>query len=58
MQISNLVLNNNVTFFVDMQGSRVILLQARIDNKNDMPRLYSLAQEKLNEIVSLLRLAA
>jgi len=54
MRLQSLISQNSVVFFTDMDGSRVIVLEARLESRNDMPRLYMLARERLSEIMFLM----
>lgn len=54
MRLQSLISQNSVVFFTDMYGSRVIVLEARLESRNDMPRLYKLARERLSEIMFLM----
>lgn len=56
--VKNLIMGNTVVFFADIKGSRVILLKAKFESKNDMPRLYMLAKEELQGLLQLLGKAA
>lgn len=58
MSIKQVIQNNQVIYTVNMQGSVVTLLQARFEAKSDLARLYALAQDKLNELTMILRMAA
>ena len=56
--VKNLIMGNTVVFFADIKGSRVILLKAKLESKNDMPRLYAVAKEELQGLLQLLGNAA
>lgn len=44
------VTNSEVIFTVNIYGSKVYLLKAIFSNRNDLPRLYKLAQDALNDL--------
>lgn len=46
-------LGNLVEFYIDHQGTKVIVLKAICKDANDLPRLYSLAREMLSELTWL-----
>ena len=49
----------HVEFYVELRGVKVILLTAKFQTFNDMPKLYKLAAEELTTINSVLdRVAA
>lgn len=51
-------LSNRVTFYTELNGARVILLEAKLEAAYDMPRLYRLAREALNDLNAVFRVAA
>lgn len=59
MKIKTLIEKQSVTYFSDLRCSqgkvtRVIVLQARFETRNDLPRLYKLAKERADEIKLLM----
>lgn len=58
MKLSHMILNSKVTFFTDIKGTRVIILEAVLDSSNDMPRLYRLAKDQLADMAYVLRAVA
>ena len=58
MKLSTMIQGNRVIYFSDVQGTRIIVLEARFETSSDLPRLYKIAQDMLNDIQGAMCLAA
>jgi hypothetical protein len=58
MKLQKVLTNNSVVFFVELDGTKIIVLEARVTSQYDLNRLQSLAEEHLGEIVVSMRKAA
>lgn len=49
--------HNKATFTASLNGCSIILLEANVEVKQDLPRFYRTAKDNLNEVLASLRLA-